>query len=113
MEAAWSYRHRPGIGIELRRRSEGQPSEVTAYAWAAQCRLCTRFRQLAARRDHNMAVAVARELAGFVWGMMTRPVGSVLMQPWERAGVHRGRILADVMGLQTRVLSQRQLPTNR
>jgi len=35
------------------------------------------------------------------------------MQPWERAGVHRGRILADVMGLQTRVLSQRQLPTNR
>ena len=51
---------------------EGQPSEVTAYAWAAQCRLCTRFRQLAARRDHNVAVvAVARELAGFVWGMMT------------------------------------------
>ncbi len=72
MEAAWSYRHRPGIGIELRRRSEGQPSEVTAYAWAAQCRLCTRFRQLAARRDHNVAVvAVSRELAGFVWGMMT------------------------------------------
>ncbi len=72
VEAAWSYRHHPAVGIELRRRSEGQPSEVTAYAWAAQCRLCSRFRSLAARRQHNIAVvAVARELAGFIWGMMT------------------------------------------
>jgi hypothetical protein len=31
---------------------------------------------------------------------------------WERVSVHRGRILADVMRLTTRVLSQRQLPTN-
>jgi transposase len=62
----------PGIGIELRRRSDGQPPEVLAYAWAAQLRLCSRFRQLAARREHNVAVvAVARELAGFIWGMMT------------------------------------------
>jgi len=69
VEAAWSYRHRPGIGIELRRRSDGQPPEVLAYAWAAQLRLCSRFRQLAARREHNVAVvAVARELAGFIWG---------------------------------------------
>jgi len=72
VEAAWSYRHRPGIGVDLRRRSEGQPAEVLAYTWAAQLRLCSRFRALAARREHNIAVvAVARELAGFVWGLMT------------------------------------------
>ena len=72
MEAAWSYRHRPGIGVELRERSEGQPPEVLAYAWHAQCRLCSRFRRLAVTKDRNVAVvAVARELAGFVWGMMT------------------------------------------
>lgn len=72
VEAAWSYRHRPGIGIEHRRRSEGQPPDVRAYAWAAQLRLCARFRSLALRRQHNVAVvAVARELGGFVWGMMT------------------------------------------
>ena len=72
VEAAWSYRHRPGIGIELRRRSEGQPPQVLAYTWAAQLRLCSRFRALSARRDGNIAVvAVARELAGFVWGLMT------------------------------------------
>jgi len=72
VEAAWSYRHRPGIGVELRKRSEGQPPEVVAYAWHAQCRLCSRFRRLAVTKDRNVAVvAVARELAGFVWGMMT------------------------------------------
>jgi hypothetical protein len=34
------------------------------------------------------------------------------MKMWERAGVHRGRILADAMRLTIRVVSQRQLPTN-
>jgi transposase len=27
VEAAWSYRHRPSVGIDLRRRSEGEPAE--------------------------------------------------------------------------------------
>ncbi len=75
VEAAWSYRHRPAIGVELRRRSEGQAPEVLAYAWHAQCRLCSRFRSLAARTERNVAaVAVARELAGFVWGLMTHRI---------------------------------------
>jgi transposase len=72
IEAAWAYRHRPAVGEALAKRLEGQPPEVVAYAWQAQCRLSTRFRTLAARKPHNKAVvAVARELAGFVWGMMT------------------------------------------
>jgi len=33
VEAAWSYRRHSAIGINLRRRSEGQPPEVLAYAW--------------------------------------------------------------------------------
>lgn len=78
VEAAWSYRHRPAVGVELRRRSQGQPAEVLAYAWAAQCRLSSRFHQLAARREHNVAVvAVARELAGFIWGLMTDRIAVV------------------------------------
>jgi transposase len=114
VEAAWSYRHPPGIGPELRRRSVGQPAEVLAYAWAAQLRLCGRFRQLRARRQHNVAVvAVARELAGFCVGGDDRPDGRGVIHAWERAGVHRGRNLADAMRLTIRVLSQRQLPTNR
>jgi transposase len=71
-EAAWSYRHRPAVGEALANRLEGQPPEVVAYAWAAQCRLSARFRTLARSKANNKAVvAVARELAGFVWGMMT------------------------------------------
>jgi len=60
------------IGDNLRRRSEGQPPEVLAYAWAAQCRLHSRFRSIAATKNRNVAVvAVARELSGFIWGLMT------------------------------------------
>lgn len=75
VEAAWSYRHRPAIGINLRRRSEGQPPEVLTYAWAAQCRLHSRFHSIASTKNRNVAVvAVARELSGFVWGLMTNRV---------------------------------------
>jgi len=44
-----------------------------ARAWAAQLRLCGRFRHLAARKNTKsvVAAAVARELAGFLWAEMT------------------------------------------
>jgi len=72
VEAAWAYQHRPAVGDKLAKRLEGQPAEAVAYAWRAQCRLAARFRTLAPRKGSNKAtVAVARELAGFVWGMMT------------------------------------------
>jgi hypothetical protein len=47
-----------------------------AYSWAAQCRLHSTYRKLAARRNANTAVvAVARELSGFLWGAMTGRMG--------------------------------------
>ena len=76
VEAAWAYRYRPAIGAHLAKRLEGQPPEAVAYAWKAQCRLTARFRTLAATKGSNKAtVAVARELAGFVWGLMTGNTG--------------------------------------
>jgi transposase len=75
VEAAWSYRHRPAVGVTLRRRSQDQPPEVLAYCWAAQVRLHGRFARLGATKNKNVAVAaVARELAGFVWGLMTERI---------------------------------------
>jgi len=72
VEAAWAYRHRPAVGETLAKRLQGQPPVVVAYAWQAQCRLSARYRVLAQKKAHNKAVvAVARELAGFIWGMMT------------------------------------------
>lgn len=75
VEAAWSARHRPYMGRELKRRSEGQPPEVLAYCWKAQLRLHTRFWRVANKSNNNIAVvATARELAGFVWGLMTERI---------------------------------------
>ena len=73
VESAWAYQHRPAVGLELRERHQGLDPAVLARAWAAQLRLCGRFRRLAARKDSkNVAVtAIARELAGFVWAEMT------------------------------------------
>lgn len=71
VEASWSYRHRPAVTASVKQRCAGLPPEVLTYAWAAQLRLCDRYRRLAFSKGHNKAaVAVARELAGFVWGLM-------------------------------------------
>lgn len=73
VESAWAYQHGPAVGIELRRRQQGLPPETIARAWSTQRRLCRRFRQLAARKNTKaiVAVAIARELAGFLWAEMT------------------------------------------
>jgi transposase len=72
VEAAWSYRHRPAVGSQLRRRQQDQPQAVITHSWLAQQRLHAKFVHVAARHDRNVAVvAVARELAGFVWALMT------------------------------------------
>ncbi len=73
VEAAWSYRHRPYVGASLARRNQGQPHEVVDHCYRAQVRLNSRYWRLVATRDSRVAVvAVARELAGFVWGLMTK-----------------------------------------
>ena len=77
VEAAWAYRHRPAVRGKLAVRQEGLPPELLAYSWKAQTRLHAVYRRLAARRGANKAaVAVARELSGFVWGAMTERTGA-------------------------------------
>ena len=46
VEAAWAYKSRPQVGAILRRRQEGLDPAVVARAWAAQLRLCGKFRRL-------------------------------------------------------------------
>jgi transposase len=73
VESAWAYQHHPSVGLQLRSRQQNLDPQVVARAWAAQLRLCGRFRRLAARKDSkNLVVtAIARELAGFLWAEMT------------------------------------------
>jgi len=70
IEAAYHYQRQPGIGQALQRRQHGQSATIIDIAWRAQRRLNARWRQLKhARKKPNgvVAVAVARELAGFCW----------------------------------------------
>lgn len=72
VEAAWHYRHRPGVGKTLAKRREGQPARPIAIADAAQQRLHRRFRRFDERGKTRtkIAVAIARELVGFIWAAL-------------------------------------------
>jgi len=69
IEAAWNYRFPARVSRALQVRQENQPPTIRAIAWRAQLRLSHRYRRLKARGlQHNkICVALARELAGFVW----------------------------------------------
>lgn len=71
VEAAWSYRLRPGIGPALRKRQEGVAEEIKEIAWKAQHRLHKRYSRLsAAGKDRRKIItAVGRELLGFIWAI--------------------------------------------
>jgi transposase len=71
IEAAWNYRFPPRITTPLQKRQEQQPAEIRSIAWRAQLRLNHRYRKLKARGVHHnkICVAIARELAGFLWGI--------------------------------------------
>lgn len=57
----------------MKKRQKGQEDEIVAYADKAVERLQKRFRRMVLRgKPYNVAImAVARELAGFIWGMET------------------------------------------
>jgi transposase len=70
VEAAWHYRRPPAKGQPLKRRQAGQQPHVIAISWAAQQRLYRTWQRLDQERGKRrtiVAVAVARELAGFCW----------------------------------------------
>jgi transposase len=79
VEAAWHYQHRPGVGGALARRRKGQPGDIIAIADKAQQRLCRRFRKLTAEHKPapKVVVAIARELAGFLWAALQAVPASV------------------------------------
>ena len=74
VEAAHHYRHQPVIGETLARRQAGQDPRVIEIAWRAQGRLHERWRHLHRERRKPagvVAIACARELAGFLWEAAT------------------------------------------
>ena len=71
VEGAWAYRYPAKGSRHLQLRLEKQPTMIQDISWKAQVRLCKRYRQLVARGKHAniVTVAIARELAGFMWAI--------------------------------------------
>ncbi len=73
-EAAWHQLSRPGQCARVRQHRATQPPAVVAIAQKAEQRLHHTFWKLAARKDRRTAVtAVARELTGFIWALLSLP----------------------------------------
>ncbi len=71
VEVAWHYQHSPRVSPVIAARQDQLPKAVTDIAWAAQLRLHAKFKRMLGRRvlKNKAVVAVARELAGFVWAI--------------------------------------------
>ena len=74
VEAAHHYRYQPRTGETLARRQAGQDPRIIEIAWRAQRRLHQRWVHLHTQRRKPagvVAIAVARELAAFLWEAAT------------------------------------------
>jgi transposase len=71
VEGAWAYRYPAKVSRHVQLRLEKQPKIIQDISWQAQVRLCKRYRPLVARGQHAniVTVALARELAGFMWAI--------------------------------------------
>ena len=58
-------------------QQEGLSKEIRDISWRAQTRLCKRYRDLTSRfKNKNIVVvAIARELAAFMWEIATLDTG--------------------------------------
>jgi transposase len=71
IESGWHYRsYAPSKRLRMRRK--GQDSGIVAYADKAGRRLSKKYNKLQSRgkMSQKIVTAIARELAGFIWGMM-------------------------------------------
>jgi transposase len=76
VEAAWHYRRPPNLSKAIRQRTATVAAGVRMIAWKAQARLYRRMQRLLSRgkTPQRTVVALARELAGFVWAIAREEV---------------------------------------
>ncbi len=72
IESSWHYRHRPSVSRELEKRRKDQPQWAIDIADQAMARLHRRYWHLLTRGKvpNKVVVALARELAGFIWAVL-------------------------------------------
>ena len=70
VEAAQHYRHKPAVPCALARRQRGQDPRACEIGWRCQQRLHRQWQRLRVQRGkpgNVVVIALARELATFVW----------------------------------------------
>jgi len=74
VEASWHYQRRLTNGPKITRRRRDQPTELLEIAQRCDLRLNRKFHRMTGRgkRSTVAAVAVARELMGFIWAIGQR-----------------------------------------
>lgn len=79
VESAWSYRFPARQTMHLKRKAQNATPEAKAIAWKAQKRLCGRYKTLiqAGKNTKQTTVAIARELAGFIWDIVCHEIPKV------------------------------------
>lgn len=71
VEGAWASRSPAKVSRHLQLRLEKVPKLIQDISWKAQVRRCKRYRRLVARgkQVNQVVVAIAREMAAFVWAI--------------------------------------------
>jgi len=79
VESAWSYRFPARQTAHLKRKAQNASTDAKAIAWRAQKRLCGRYRTLvqAGKNTKIVCIAIARELAGFIWDIVRHDMPKV------------------------------------
>lgn len=75
VESAWTYTRAPHLSVPLKKRQIGVSEAVLDISWKAQKRLYRQRQRLirAGKSHRKIIVAMARELAGFVWAVAKTP----------------------------------------
>lgn len=84
IEGAWAYRYPAKVSRHLQLRLEKLPKVIQDISWKAQVRLCKRYRRLLARgkQANQVVVAIAREMAAFVWAIARTVTGAHEGHAW-------------------------------
>ncbi len=79
VESAWSYRFPARQTAHLKRKAAAASDEAKVIGWKAQKRLCGRYRTLtqAGKNTKLVCVAIARELAGFIWDIVCQEMAKM------------------------------------
>jgi transposase len=82
VESAWSYRFPARQTKHLKAKARNASPAAKHIAWKAQTRLCTRYRTLtrAGKNTKLVCVAIARELAGFLWDIVRQEMPRLVRQ---------------------------------